>query len=166
METRIRTGENLKCDYTGKEYPALIKIYPEEGGEVKTETGWMGREVLANALGMINSLTTRQPTQAQAMTLVEQPQPQQVANSPRIIGQNVKDSAEVVNAFRTELVKLIADPPKSRDGETAGLGELHVRELVKQFKPTFRNTNAMFPVLQKELGMDRNRFETIIAMVK
>ena len=180
MEIRIKTGEKLKCEYTGKEYGVLVKIYPttnlrRAGGDVdkgglKTvpETLWLGRDALENALRMIDSSAT--PYSPQPMQPVARPDASGivapiVAPSPRVVGQNVKDPAEVIDAFRVELLELIKNPPKVRDSEQEGLGELHVIDLIKRFLPTFKNSNAMLPVLQKELGMDRNRFDIIMNKV-
>ena len=182
MEVRVKTGESLKCEYTGKEVPALIKIYSHDE---KIESAWMGSEALTDALRILHTISVvKVPVAGVAAVQVPAnvvptvfnsvpiPVPEMVAyDSPpqsfrepqiNIPGRNPKDPIEMVQQFESAVIELVENPPKTRDNETDGLAETAIRDLIKRFKTSFRNPNAMFNPLRKHIGMSRERFDTLM----
>lgn len=179
MEVRIKTGENLKCEYTNKKSEALVKIYPvndsQDNGNESTATGWMGKEALYDALNLLNSIDMPKkkdnllveqplpiPSQAPHLSSVPSPPVQQQPKSVKFPGVDPKDSIELVKQFESTLVELINNPTAQWRSKTEGLSETEVRDLVTRFKPAFRNKNAMFTPLKKHLGMEKDRFDILM----
>lgn len=176
MEIRIKTG-SLTCEYTGEEAKVLVKLCDDEkkpgGSECVQATAWMGRKALEDALKLIDSIEGV----PQKVVLTESPQhrlPTQVqfdgssplmAQSTTSQAGNTPDSPAVINQFEKSLIELIQNPPKSREGEKDGVSEAHVKDLVSRFRATFQSPVAsMFPLLEKHLGMPKERFEMMMSV--
>lgn len=189
MDSRIKTGDDLKCEYTDEPTKALIKIY----GAGDKETAWMGSGVLAQALKLLSSVEPQTlqskrdhtglipkdkmpawidnkepPVQLpQNMEVVggfNNPVPRSVGPAPRTPGRNVKVPTEVVKNFAVECAELKANPPKTRESDPDGVvPESSIRAIIKNFLPYFgENPNQMFTPLRTTFGMNKERFTSII----
>lgn len=191
MDSRIKTGDDLKCEYTGAEAKALIKIY----GEGDAESAWMGAEVLGQALKLLSSVepkplsrdyTGQMPNDKMPIWLTEKPEPivvpqnmeatayfsnqpdapapRKAGPAPRTPGRNIKVPAEVVKNFTGACEELKANPPKTRESDPDGVvPESAIRELIKNFLPYFgENPNQMFTPLRQIFNFNKERFTTIV----
>lgn len=189
MDSRIKTGDGLKCEYTGTDAKALIKIY----GEGDVESAWMGSEVLNQALNLLSSVEPKKKL------LIERESTGYMSNdkmpawldenrskpfklpdemkkvgifanngidsgpAPRTPGRNVKVPPEVVKNFTSACQELKDHPPKSRESDTDGVPESSIRELIKNFLPYFGdNPNQMFTPLRIIFSFNKERFTTIV----
>jgi len=76
-----------------------------------------------------------------------------------------KDKPQMIKKFEKELIELIENPPENSKSRSPGVGEIHIRQIVDKWKDTFNNPrSAMFPILNKHLGMESDRFDTIMSM--
>ena len=190
MDSRIKTGKGLECEYGGDQCGALIKLY----GDGDSETGWISAEVLEKAYRLVRSADPKPPVQAKWLTgetePVQMPDDEVVAHtpsgpvpikkgeqvpldvgavlvpktpSPRIQGRSTKVPPEVVKAFALQCAELKENPPKARDSEADGVGEQHIRELITQFMPSFaQNPNQMFTPLRQHFSLAPARFQVIV----
>lgn len=176
MEIRIKTGKDLKCAYTGEDCRTLVKICGEDSGAVAFETHWMGRQALHDALKMIDSIegvqqvvqmpatfappfvvTSETPAQNLHMSPPQQPQ-----QAPQNANTSSQDN-HVIRDFASALAELVENPPQSRDNGKDGLAEIHVRDLIGKYRGRLTNPLGLFPVVNKFLGMPRERFDIILS---
>ena len=174
METRIKTGEGLLCEYTGKPSVALVKLSPDGPGG--TETGWLGEAALMDALRLLHAAGGRNPlVEAMRNNSVLIPDPpagetfgvDRPPPPPPRPGAGAMDPPNVIQDFARELHELVENPPKARDNEREGLSETHIRDLIRRHLRNFRNPAvSMFPPLNSAIGMTRERLDVILEALK
>lgn len=173
MEIRIKTGENLKCYYTGEESKVLVNLCvdeptPDQNGNVPAvlTTGWIGRKALEDALKLINSVEGVVPVPVVNQVPTWEAKPQDVKSISQNKVAKKPENPEVAREFERSLVELIENPPKARDNEKEGLSELHLRELIGRYVRLFQDPfRGMFPILNNHIGMSQERFQTILEML-
>ena len=179
MEIRIKTGEDLKCSYTGEIASALVNLcyeYPAHDDHAncptthRAETGWMGRRALEQALSILNSVEGRtpQPVMVARGFVAEAGEPiaagMPVVMAARPASVNPK---AMVDAFGREMAALVENPPKTRENEKDGLSEHHIREVMRKYVTSFPDpVGAMAPILNGMIGMPKERVETLVGMLK
>jgi len=169
MEIRLREGDGLQCEVAGTNEKALIKLQTEKG-----ETPWMGIEALKKAYRILAPIAgetldlqqypKKYPTrQAEAEPEFAQqpkaiPSPPPPAASKKLSDNDIRNLTQ----FQSELVELIANPPAMNDGPVDGLSEAHIRRLISNHQGRFQDPFTLYPILQKHLGMGRERFEAAV----
>lgn len=177
MEIRLKEGPDLRCEVSGEAEKALIKLQTDKG-----ETPWMGISALKKAYKILA------PIAGESAEIVPAPSPQKLMREPqqRLHEAEVVDHApqslaiatpsqpsqkltprdtENLRIFQDELVALIEDPPPMRDGAPAdGLSEAHIRRLIGDHQHRFQDPITLFPILQRHLGMRRERFLHVLEM--
>lgn len=177
MEISIKTGDGIRCDYTGEDAKVLVRL---EGAHVEdvqfpapikgVRTGWLSRKALEDALRVIGSLdggpSAAQPSPQFHVTAPHQSvahEPPAVVPQPQIAPPNM----EAVQNLDRELVRMIkqAEQEGPEDGKKKGVREIEIRELIAKHKPVFGSSGAahMFRVLNHHIGMQRDRFDLIWA---
>lgn len=171
MEIRLKEGASLRCEITGTEEKALVKLQTDSG-----ETPWMGIEalrkayrILAPIAGEQQDLEPQKKREAEIHLLTDPPQLQaQTAPSvsapsqPRKLSQS---DIQNLTEFQNQLVDLINDPPPMNDGgSTDGLSEAHIRGLIRDHQGRFQDPFTLYPILQRHLGMAKDRFQKIVEM--
>jgi hypothetical protein len=162
VELRVRIGDGLVCDYSSQSAPSLVKFVNESSG---IESGWMSEGALLAGLRMISSMVQQKPSQE----VLRQDILTDSFNGSRGEGRRaaaVQTNTAAVAAFAKELVELINDPPRATEKEKEGLSELHIRTLMQSHLPAVGNRDAMYPVLNQYLGMTKERYDSIIGMLK
>jgi len=170
MDIQIRTGDDLTCGYTGKPTSALVRIRPgdeqvdEGGGEYWTQ--WMGRSALEQAMRMlvVAEGPSQQSTEAimpttTAAAAPHYDRPQSPQRAKRI------NPPDLIKQFDRQFQRLLERGEREQDekGQARGLTETDLRELVANFKDSFPNpTAAMLPILARNIGMTRERFEILL----
>lgn len=167
MDISLQTGEALKCPYTGRDTDVLVTLKGE--GQ---EAAKLSEEALTKALALIRSYKVMSGNPQAAIAAHAAPAaPAQVPHSP--IPQQVhaaaptqpmgSDNPKLIENFDKELVNLLQNPPDDGQGKQGGLSEIHIRELVKKFKGAFMEPRNMFGPLNARLGIDRDRFDILLA---
>lgn len=166
MEIRLREGDGLQCEVAGTNEKALIKLQTEKG-----ETPWMGIEALKKAYRILapiagESMELQQPKKyltRQAEPEPEYAQPKAMPSPPPPASKKLSDNdIRNLTQFQNELVELIANPPAMNDGPVDGLSEAHIRRLISNHQGRFQDPFTLYPILQKHLGMGRERFEAAV----
>jgi hypothetical protein len=178
MEYSLKTGNDLKCDYSGKQSNVLIKFTSEDFGV----TGWFCPEALREAINVVSSLEgvtnpVTQPMPVKRMTAFTKPQNiELLAIAEPEFEEEVEEVAAVIQPkksavqdpkilrlqrdFKRACQELIENPPEdSVKGIHDGLSEVHIRELVRDWKGKFADPRAMYSVLQEMFGIPKERLE-------
>lgn len=174
MEYKVRTGDGLKCGFSGKPANVLVKILHDEGTK-NTATEWMSREVLEEAFAMIDFFERRIPAGRPALLEEEMTGTHAVARPPAF-RQAPKVAAlapapsvmerGLVEQFRVACIDLAENPPPGINGEPqAGVPELAIRELLGQWRARFQNVRSMQPVVADIFGMHSDRFELSVGLL-
>lgn len=172
MDISLQTGKNLKCPYTGGETDVLVTLK----GDGEVTAGKLSEEALVKGLALVRSYKAAMgqatlpdpvvPQQvmapAPAQHHVQASMPTMPAQAPAPQGA-MRDNPQIISNFEKELVNLIQNPPDDGQGKGNGLSEIHIRELVKKFKGAFLDPKNMFGPLNRALGMDRDRFDILLA---
>lgn len=184
MEIRIKTGEDLICEYSGKLSEILVKFKANDQDDGHW-TQWASAEALEEVLRFIGGRAAPLPpvqpiwpgaippsppyqVSCEQPTHVGQTVPQG-QSGPVIIGKQPENPA-FVKAFNKDLQKVIVDGENATDKEgnpKPEISERHVREVIWRHAGNFRNpVAAMLPSLLKALGKDmtRMRLQDIIKM--
>ena len=175
MEIRLKEGPSLRCEITGTEEKALVKLQTDSG-----ETPWMGIEALRKAYRILAPIVQepqeldpvpQKKREADIHLLTDPPQPQfqaaQPQPQPQPQGRKTLSQFEIqsLTEFQNQLVELINDPPPMNDrGGADGLSEAHIRGLIRDHQGRFHDPSALYPMLQRHLGMAKDRFDKIIEM--
>ena len=168
MEIRIKTGKELACDYTDSEAEALVKLFNDDG---IGETLWLSRKALVDALRVLDAIEGRAVAQPVQQQHHQEPRRQLLVDEvaqeePQKKNRSRPDSPEVVKRFEKAVAELVENPPESKKNDGT-LAEIHIRELIQMHKPVFNDPlGSMFPVLNRYIGMDRNRVELILSSSK
>lgn len=172
MEVRIKKGDGLKCQYSGNEASVLIKIYEHDAQDSEKSSGWICADALKDAYNMLQAAEGRveklKPIAAQAapQLLTETPTLAPVVETvakPQAQPEKPKDNPQLMANFQKDLVQLINEPPKSREGEKDGLSEIHVKELIGKYRGAFLDLKgSMWPILNRHIGMTSDRFNFIV----
>lgn len=165
MEIRIKTGTSLKCYYSDEESNVLVKIC-SDNDEAAQVTEWIGRKALEDALRLIDSIDGRVKVMTSSYAVIGPTVPQDVVSPVVPPKQTISvDPPQLVKQFEVAVRELAENPPKARDGEKDGLSEWHIKDLLKRFKASFQNPGSMYPPLSRHVGMNRDRFDTLISMI-
>jgi hypothetical protein len=161
MEIRLKEGASLRCEITGTEEKALVKLQTDSG-----ETPWMGIEALRKAYRILAPIA-QEPQELEPIVqkkrepdihlLTDPPQLQvQPAPQPQAKRQLSQSDIQNLSEFQNQLVDLINDPPPMNDrGGADGLSEAHIRGLIRDHQGRFQDPSALYPILQRHLGMAR-----------
>lgn len=192
MDARVKSGDSLKCDYTGNDdCGAVVKIY----GANDVETGWMSAEVLEHGLKMLQSVQSKnyRASQLEGPKILTgqayQPLTNHSVKPIDAVGEGVsvalsepvvpipketgvptpgkappKDPPQVVKHFEDDLIELKKNPPpKTANSEPDGtIPEFAIKKIIVKHKDYFKNPNQMFTPLRKHVGMNRGRFQMIL----
>lgn len=176
MEIRIKSGDGVRCEYTGQESQVLVRLVAETESRMTNDSehrandrdsGWMGRKALESALKILDSMEGRSQTVTSGFIAVQSP-PMPMVDVPHGYAPAAPvgvDSAQQIAQFEQDLVELVNNPPQSRDGGKPGLSEVHVRDLIFRYRNTFKNPmDSMGPALDAYLQMSRERLSVIMKM--
>jgi len=104
MDSRVKTGKDLKCDYTGESCEALIKLFGSRvnvGGQPEEfETAWLSSKVLCEALRLVQAV---EPTKTLMHELQEMKPPAPLVDDRR------QDLSEKIAAARHDLSQMRAE---------------------------------------------------------
>lgn len=172
MEIRIRTGQDLACEYTGSQHDVLVKLSPDDGASGGGETMWLGIDALMQAARLIGSISKecQLPPQMQPQSLAAS-QPQQMPGQVIHGASPLKDPPEAKDQFEKDLTRFV-DKESEEDSSAevkpgeerpSYLPEMKLKEYVRSKARTFRNPVAvMLPALAKHVGMGKERLEHIL----
>lgn len=155
MDMMLKTGNDMKCAYTGESSSVFITLKGDGG----VEAGQLSESALTKALAMIRSYKAMVSAGSASVSTVEQP----VSRAPVQMERLTQDPPALVQQFATAAAHLMDNPPEDQAGKSGGLAEIHIRELIGKWKTSFAHPKAaMAPVLMNVFGISKERIEILI----